>query len=76
MFQIVASEPYDRTVDWWSFAVLIYEMLLCTPPFRGEDEEEIYEAILGDTVMYPPQMPAHSVDLMNRVRTFVRLSKI
>lgn len=26
-FQIVANQPYDKVVDWWSYGVLLYEML-------------------------------------------------
>lgn len=26
-FQIVANQPYDKAVDWWSYGVLLYEML-------------------------------------------------
>jgi len=26
--EILLEKPYDRSVDWWAFGVLIYEMLL------------------------------------------------
>lgn len=26
-YQIVANQPYDKAVDWWSYGVLLYEML-------------------------------------------------
>ena len=45
-------------VDWWAFGVLIYQMLLQQSPFRGEDEDEIYDAILADEPLYPIHMLA------------------
>jgi serine/threonine protein kinase len=32
-------------------------MLLQQSPFRGEDEDEIYDAILADELLYPIHMP-------------------
>lgn len=51
--EILLDQPYGRAVDWWAFGVLIYEMLLTQSPFRGDDEDEIFDAILGDEVRCP-----------------------
>jgi classical protein kinase C alpha type len=42
--EIIAYMPYGRSVDWWSYGVLIYEMLTGQPPFDGEDEDELFMA--------------------------------
>lgn len=48
--------------------MLIYEMLLGQSPFHGEDEEEIFDAILEDEVLYPINMSRDSVSILQRVR--------
>lgn len=56
-------------MDWWAFGVLIYQMLLQQSPFRGEDEDEIYDAILADEPLYPIHMPRDSVSILQKLLT-------
>lgn len=32
-------------VDWWSFGVLIYEMMFANPPFYNKDHEKMFNDI-------------------------------
>ncbi|KAJ2081260.1 Serine/threonine kinase [Coemansia sp. RSA 988] len=59
--EIVLEQRYGRAVDWWAFGVLIYEMILGTSPFHGEDENEIFDSILEDEILYPVRMSRDSV---------------
>ncbi|TIC03406.1 kinase-like protein [Wallemia mellicola] len=67
--EILLEQRYGRAVDWWAFGVLIYEMLLGQSPFRGDDEDEIFDAILEDEPLYPIHMPRDSVSLLQRLLT-------
>lgn len=69
MGQILLDKKYGRAVDWWAFGVLIYQMLLQQSPFRGEDEDEIYDAILADEPLYPIHMPRDSVSILQKLLT-------
>lgn len=42
-------------------------MLLQQSPFRGEDEDEIYDAILADEPLYPIHMPRDSVSVLQKL---------
>jgi hypothetical protein len=42
-------------------------MLLATSPFRGDDEDEIFDAILSDEPLYPIHMPRESVSILQKV---------
>lgn len=67
--EILLEQRYGRAVDWWAFGVLIYEMLLGQSPFKGDDEEEIFDAILEDEPLYPIHMPRDSVQILQRLLT-------
>ncbi|KAJ1983685.1 Serine/threonine kinase [Dimargaris verticillata] len=67
--EILLEQRYGRAVDWWAFGVLIYEMLLGQPPFRGETEDEIFDAILDEEVLYPINMSRDSVSILQRLLT-------
>ncbi|PKI84421.1 Pkc1p [Malassezia vespertilionis] len=67
--EILLEQRYGRAVDWWAFGILLYEMLLGQAPFRGDDEDEIFDAILEDEPLYPIQMPRESVSLLQRLLT-------
>ncbi len=44
----------------------MYEMLLGQSPFRGDDEEEIFDAILEDEPLYPITMPRDAVSILQK----------
>lgn len=67
--EILSEQKYGRAVDWWAFGVLIYEMLLGQSPFRGDDEDEIFEAILEDEILYPINMSRDSVSILQKLLT-------
>ncbi|ODQ52114.1 hypothetical protein SAICODRAFT_58541 [Saitoella complicata NRRL Y-17804] len=67
--EILLEQRYGRAVDWWAFGVLIYQMLLGQSPFRGDDEDEIFDAILADEPLYPIHMPRDSVSILQKLLT-------
>jgi serine/threonine protein kinase len=68
--KILLEQRYGCAVDWWAFGVLTYEMLLGQSPFRGDDEDEIFDAILEDEPLYPITMPRDAVSILQKVGPF------
>ncbi|EPQ54936.1 hypothetical protein GLOTRDRAFT_130101 [Gloeophyllum trabeum ATCC 11539] len=67
--EILLEQRYGRAVDWWAFGVLTYEMLLGQSPFHGDDEDEIFDAILEDEPLYPITMPRDAVSILQKLLT-------
>ncbi|XP_054804585.1 phosphoenolpyruvate carboxylase kinase 2-like isoform X2 [Prosopis cineraria] len=44
--EVVGGREYSEKVDVWSSGVILYMMLSGAPPFDGETEVEIFEAVL------------------------------
>ena len=51
--EVIKKERYDRSVDWWSFGVILYEMLIGIDPFHDNDPMVVYENILNGRFRFP-----------------------
>lgn len=58
---------YGPDVDWWAMGVLLYEMLCGHAPFEAENEDDLFEAILNDEVVYPTWLQQDAVAILKAV---------
>lgn len=65
--QILLGQKYTFSVDWWSFGVLVYEMLIGQSPYQGDDEDELFESIRSDTPHYPRWITKEAKNLLELV---------
>ncbi|KAI9718178.1 MAG: camp-dependent protein kinase catalytic subunit [Chrysothrix sp. TS-e1954] len=68
--EVVSSKGYNKSVDWWSLGILIYEMLCGFTPFYDSGSPmKIYENILKGRVKYPPHLHPDAQDLLSKLIT-------
>ena len=67
--EIISEDGYAGSVDWWSFGVLVYEMVYGRTPFRGPTDMDTLENIVGYEVVFPKDIKVSDVckDLLSRL---------
>ncbi|KIP05161.1 hypothetical protein PHLGIDRAFT_31013 [Phlebiopsis gigantea 11061_1 CR5-6] len=50
--EILFGQGYNKTIDWWTLGVLLYEMLSGLPPFYDENTEQMYQKILHNPLVF------------------------
>lgn len=66
--QILQELEYGASVDWWALGVLMYEMMAGQPPFEADNEDDLFESILHDDVLYPVWLSKEAVSILRAVR--------
>lgn len=67
--EVVLNAGHGRGADWWSFGVLVYEMLAGYPPFYDADTGETYRKIVDGGFTTPPHFSSAAKDLVTRLLT-------
>ncbi|XP_064603809.1 calcium-independent protein kinase C-like isoform X2 [Liolophura sinensis] len=67
--EILQELDYDASVDWWALGVLMYEMMAGQPPFEADNEDDLFESILHDDVLYPVWLSKEAVSILKGFMT-------
>ena len=67
--EIISNQGHAVAVDWWAFGILIFEMLVGTPPFVDDDPMRLYGQILHGQIKFPeePKLTANAQSLLSKL---------
>ncbi|XP_040054555.1 ribosomal protein S6 kinase alpha-1 isoform X2 [Gasterosteus aculeatus] len=62
--EVVNRQGHDHSADWWSFGVLMFEMLTGSLPFQGKDRKDTMGLILKARLGMPQFLSAEAQSLL------------
>ncbi|KAG8013364.1 Protein kinase C eta type [Nibea albiflora] len=62
--EILQEMLYGPSVDWWALGVLLYEMLSGHAPFEAENEDDLFESILNEEIVYASWLSTEAVNIL------------
>eukprot|EP00800_Vazella_pourtalesii_P010823 TRINITY_DN2632_c0_g2_i2.p1 TRINITY_DN2632_c0_g2~~TRINITY_DN2632_c0_g2_i2.p1 ORF type:complete len:473 (-),score=84.50 TRINITY_DN2632_c0_g2_i2:911-2329(-) len=62
--EVVNRKGHGIAADWWSFGVLMYEMLMGNLPFQGENRKDTMNKILKDKLSMPQFLSPEAQSLL------------
>ncbi|XP_039637114.1 cGMP-dependent protein kinase 2 [Perca fluviatilis] len=65
--EIIKNQGHDFAVDFWSLGILIYELLVGSPPFSSSEPQKIYAKILDGVLKYPPYMSESAKSIISKL---------
>ncbi|CRK93045.1 CLUMA_CG006520, isoform A [Clunio marinus] len=67
--EIILNKGHDQSVDYWSLGILIHELLIGKPPFRGKNQMQTYNQILRgiDCIQLSQRIPRKAQIIIKRL---------
>ena len=64
---MLLNKGHGKPVDWWTFGILLYEMIAGIDPFSDEDPMLIYQKILKGKVKFPRSFDKNAKSLVKHL---------
>ena len=62
--EILDRKAYDKNVDWWSFGILTFELIVGIVPFYSSSNMEMYQKIKTQRLMFPSWVTNECKDMI------------
>ena len=65
--EVMLSEGYDRSADYWAFGVLVFEMLAGYAPFQAKSDSQRHRRILTADLRFKDGFQLRAKDLVSKL---------
>jgi protein kinase A len=67
--ELVLTQGHDKSIDYWAYGVLVYELLVGHTPFESSNQQRTFEKIVHSQkhLSFPPNFDPHCKSLIRRL---------
>lgn len=65
--ELLRHQPYGKVVDWWSYGILLYEMLTGRTPFVDRNRRQMFKNIMQAEIIYPSHISPTARSLISKL---------
>lgn len=65
--ELLRHQPYGKVVDWWSYGILLFEMLTGRTPFVDRNRRQMFKNIMQAEVIYPSHISPVARSLISKL---------
>lgn len=65
--ELLRHQPYGKVVDWWSYGILLFEMLTGRTPFVDRNRRQMFKNIMQSEVIYPSYISPVARSLISKL---------
>lgn len=62
--EVVDEKGHSQSADWWSYGIVMFEMLTGSLPFQGKDRQKTMDMILKENLRMPRFLSAEAQSLL------------
>mmetsp|Transcript_21884 Transcript_21884/g.31883 ORF Transcript_21884/g.31883 Transcript_21884/m.31883 type:complete len:736 (+) Transcript_21884:44-2251(+) len=70
--ELLKGQKYGAPVDWWSFGILLFEMMHGRTPFYDKNRKLMFYRIINTAPSFPPQF---SIEACDCIRSLLNVSE-
>jgi len=67
---MIVGSGHDKSLDWWTLGILIYEMIVGFPPFIDLNMNKMYYMIQNAPIRWPDAQ-RHGIDVSEEAKDLI-----